>query len=202
LDLDKELAWINEMALRGYKLVRIVFGMFYSFECCEPRVYVCQATCVINARGRVDKERREQVEELLACDGYDIVKQTVPGQPRYMIYAMRKASAVPREINTSLESQIEEYEARARYMLLTMFLSLACGALGACLGMIANTISAVMDGYLSLGEVFGHYMVVQLAFIAAAVLLLAVFAVPIFTMSIRRCKNKAAALREQQAVFE
>lgn len=98
LDFDKEIAYINEMNKKGWKLVYIKLGCFYTFLKTEPDEYVT----ILHAD---DKENISSVAAFAAQCGYENIPHTVDGVGDIM-YLTGKKSEISGEFLSDNESKL------------------------------------------------------------------------------------------------
>ncbi len=82
-DPDKEVAYLNEMNQQGWKLVFIKWGMFFTFEKCEPGEYVT----LLHAE---EKENLSKVTSFAIQCGYEIIPHTMDGMGNTLYLTGRK----------------------------------------------------------------------------------------------------------------
>ena len=82
-DPDKEIAFINEMNQKGFKLVFIKWGMFFIFEKCEPDEYVT----LLHAD---EKENISKVTSFAIQCGYEVIPHTMDGLGNTLYLTGRK----------------------------------------------------------------------------------------------------------------
>ncbi len=82
-DPDKEIAYLNEMNEQGWKLVFIKWGMFYTFEKCEPGEYIT----LLHADA---KENLSKVTTFAVQCGYEIIPHTIDGLGNTLYLTGRK----------------------------------------------------------------------------------------------------------------
>jgi hypothetical protein len=202
VNLDNELTWINWMCAEGYKPTQITFGCFYRFVPCAPGEYICETACMVNSKGRVDKERREQMEELLASDGYDLVRQKINGQPRYLIYTMRPTASSAPGIYTDLDSQIGEYRARLKFLKLWALISAAAMIAGVCLGLGSQVVETIVLGDLPTGAKLEQFLSTRVIVMFISIFVLGLILLAGTMPPIISCRLKLRTLQEQRTTFE
>ena len=113
--IDREEQFLNEMCQKGWKPVKIILGVFFKFERCEPGEYIARVTTTTKGDGtQSDIQKRTQLIEFLTDSGVEIIPElNLDSDCR--IYAIRPASMGEFEINTDIESLIEEYTSRLKY---------------------------------------------------------------------------------------
>ena len=99
IDLDKEVAYINEMNKKGWKLVYIKGGCYYTFVKTEPGEYVTMLYAD-------KKENLSSVTAFAAQCGYECVPHTMDGFGE-MIYFTGKKSEVSEEFVTDNKARLE-----------------------------------------------------------------------------------------------
>lgn len=102
LDLDKEINYINEMNEKGWKLVYLKLGCFYTFVKTEPGEYVS----LIYAES---KENISRVTAFAAQCGYESIPHTNDGMGELM-YLTGKKSQVSQDFVSDIPSRIECYK--------------------------------------------------------------------------------------------
>ena len=109
LTIDQEEEYLNKMCAQGWKPVKIMLGLWFTFEKCEPGEYIVRVTTGIDPKGRkASRERRERMIEFLTDSGAEIVPETnVDAKTR--IYAVRPARLGAFEINTDIDALIADY---------------------------------------------------------------------------------------------
>lgn len=114
-DKDKETAWLNEMAKKGYAMTGFFAG-FYQFEACEPGEYTYQIDFG-NKMFSVSNDYREFMEEnnieIVCLWGYWIIlrKRTADGE--FVLY-------------TDVDSNIEHYTKILKMFKAVTILELFC----------------------------------------------------------------------------
>lgn len=98
-DLDKELAYINEMNQKGWKLVYIKGGCFYTFVKTAPDEY-------ITIMHTETKQRLSEVTAFAAQCGYESIPHTMDGFGEVM-YLTGKKSEVSAEFISDIPQQVE-----------------------------------------------------------------------------------------------
>jgi hypothetical protein len=111
----EDVGYFNQMCAEGWRLVEVKYGMKFTFVRCEPGEYICQTALCVKSSGFLDKVKYEQLAGLLAEGGAEIVPQPDSLFTKLGVIAIRRASLGPFEINTDIDSQIEEYTARKNY---------------------------------------------------------------------------------------
>lgn len=115
LTIDQEEEYLNKMCAQGWKPVKIMLGVWFTFEKCRPDEYIVRVTSGIDPKGRkASRERREQIIEYLTDSGAEIVPE-INLDAKTRIYAVRPASLGAFEINTDIDTLIADYTARRRY---------------------------------------------------------------------------------------
>ena len=62
LTIDQEEEYLNKMCAQGWKPVKIMLGLWFTFEKCEPGEYIVRVTTGIDPKGRkASRERRERI---------------------------------------------------------------------------------------------------------------------------------------------
>ncbi len=115
LTIDREEQFLNEMCQKGWKPVKIILGVFFKFERCEPGEYIARVTTSTKEDGIApNQQKRTQLIEFLTDLGAEIIPNTHDNAD-LRIYAIRPASMGEFEINTDTESLLEEYTLRLKY---------------------------------------------------------------------------------------
>lgn len=145
LTIDREEQFLNEMCQNGWKPVKIILGMFFKFERCEPGEYIARVTTSMKTdKNSTGKHKRTQMIEFLTDSGAEIVPEfNIDAGTR--IYAIRPTSMGEFEINTDIASLIADYSSRRKYhrMLATAALVIAIVAIAFGICMVAY------DGYVA-----------------------------------------------------
>lgn len=115
LTIDREEEFLNEMCQKGWKPVKIILGMFFKFERCEPGEYIARVTTSMKTNKRDSgKQKRDRMIEFLTDSGAEIVPEiNIDAGTR--IYAIRPASMGEFEINTDIAALIADYSSRRKY---------------------------------------------------------------------------------------
>lgn len=140
--IDREEVFLNEMCAQGWKPVKIILGMIFLFEKCEPGEYIARVASAIDPNDRnAIKKRREQMTEYLTDSGAEIIPEiNVDSGTR--IYAIRRADMGEFEINTDIDALITEYTARRKYHIYSAIISAVLCAIGTFI-----SIRMKMDNY-------------------------------------------------------
>ncbi|MDR3053182.1 MAG: DUF2812 domain-containing protein [Coriobacteriales bacterium] len=125
IDPGEHVTFINKMSAEGWKLVAIEWGARFVFVPCWPGEYLCQAAFTVKNSGFFDYDKYQRIAEMLAESGAEIVAQRNTLGSRCALYAVRKASYGPFEINSDIDSKIEDYRLRRNYYLSFAFCFLA-----------------------------------------------------------------------------
>lgn len=154
LDLDKEINYINEMNEKGWKLVYLKLGCFYTFVKTEPGEYVS----LIYAES---KENISRVTAFAAQCGYESIPHTNDGMGELM-YLTGKKSHVSQDFVSDIPSRIECYKkihkklfimAILYHLLSLLYIFIVAGSVVLLLKFQANafiTALAIIYGILSL----------------------------------------------------
>lgn len=114
--IDREEKFLNDMCQKGWKPVKIILGMFFKFERCEPGEYIARVTTSMKpGSAGSSKEKRESMIEFLTDSGAEIIPEKLNVDINTRIYAVRPSSLGEFEINTDIESLIADYSARLKY---------------------------------------------------------------------------------------
>lgn len=117
-DKDKEEAWLNKMAQKGFALRKYFLGVYY-FDDCEPGEYYYQVDMLNNWSG--DKE---DYSAFMEETGIEIVCQWY----RWVILR-KKAVNGPFELYTDNQSKIEHYTRIKGLMVVGLVVELICLAM-------------------------------------------------------------------------
>ena len=101
-DLEKEIAYINEMNKKGWKLVYIKAGCFYTFVKTHPDEYIT----ILHAE---DKENISSVTAFAAQCGYENIPHTMDGVGE-LLYLTGKKSEISGEFVNDRDSSKKYYE--------------------------------------------------------------------------------------------
>lgn len=101
-DLEKEIAYINEMNKKGWKLVYIKAGCFYTFVKTQPDEYIT----ILHAE---DKENISSVTAFAAQCGYENIPHTMDGIGE-LLYLTGKKSEISGEFVSDRDSSKKYYE--------------------------------------------------------------------------------------------
>ena len=101
-DLEKEIAYINEMNKKGWKLVYIKAGCFYTFVKTHPDEYIT----ILHAD---DKENISSVTAFAAQCGYENIPHTMDGVGE-LLYLTGKKSEISGEFVNDRDSSKKYYE--------------------------------------------------------------------------------------------
>ena len=147
--IDREEVFLNEMISKGWKPVKIILGLWFVFEKCQPGEYIARVTTCVDPKGsKAGKARREQLTDILTESGAEIIPETnLDAGTR--IYAVRRSGLGEFEINTDIDSLISEYTGRRRYHVICAALLLACFVLLVFLGymMVKDYLADPSDSY-------------------------------------------------------
>lgn len=114
--IDREEKFLNDMCQKGWKPVKIILGMFFKFERCEPGEYIARVTTSMKpGSAGSSKEKRESMIEFLTDSGAEIIPEKLNVDINTRIYTVRPSSLGEFEINTDIESLIADYSARLKY---------------------------------------------------------------------------------------
>lgn len=154
LDLDKEIRYINEMNEKGWKLVYLKLGCFYTFVKTEPGEYVS----LIYAES---KENISRVTAFAAQCGYESIPHTNDGMGELM-YLTGKKTQVSQDFVSDIPSRIECYKkihkklfimAILYHLLSLLYIFILAGSIVLLLKFQANafiTVLAIIYGIFSL----------------------------------------------------
>lgn len=102
IDLDKELAYINEMNKRGWKLVYIKGGCLYTFVKTQPDEY-------FTIQYSESTENISQITTFAAQCGYENIPHTMDGFGD-LLYLTGKKDEVSQKFVTDINAQIESHK--------------------------------------------------------------------------------------------
>jgi len=139
-DLEYDLLsieeFMNNMLSLGWCPLRVCWGTRFSFVPCEPGEFICRSISSVKKSGSFDKEKAEELGDLLTADGARIIPQENTWGSQIGLIALRSSALGPFEITSDLDSSIAEYEARKKFgegiaglFLVVGFLWLASGLL-------------------------------------------------------------------------
>ncbi len=187
LTIDREEQFLNEMCQKGWKPVKIILGMFFKFERCQPGEYIARVTTSMKTNKRDSgKKKREQMIEFLTDSGAEIVPEiNIDAGTR--IYAIRPASMGEFEINTDIAALIADYSSRRKYHRLLAIAALVIAIIGIAFGLLFTH----LDGYVCSSAMLEFVM-------AGLELLLSI----LVTIPIPKYSRKIKELREQSEVQE
>lgn len=184
--IDREEKFLNDMCQKGWKPVKIILGMFFKFERCEPGEYIARVTTSMKpGSAGSSKEKRESMIEFLTDSGAEIIPEKLNVDINTRIYTVRPSSLGEFEINTDIESLIADYTARLKYH---RKFSVAAFVI---------MLFALLFGILMCID--GEYHSACIEFIAAAVELLAFLMVFI---PVPKYSRKIKELRAQRTIHE
>ena len=191
--IDREEVFLNEMIAMGWKPVKIILGMWFEFEKCQPGEYIARVTTCVDPKGsKAGGPRRAQLTEFLTESGAEIIPETnLDSGTR--IYAVRRADMGEFEINTDIDSLIAEYSGRRRYHIICAALLVVC--FGICLFLGCSMIHEYM---LNPDEEF-HLTCACIEFVCAALELLCV---AVLALPIPRYNAKLRELRKNREIQE
>lgn len=126
-DLEKELAYINEMNRLGWRLERVDLGWSYSFAKTEPEEY----TTLIYAE---NKSKLEETAALAKRCGYELIPHTADGMKEALYLTGRKSEVSPVFYNDS------ESVLRAHRMMFKRFFVMSAVSLILLLAMLAELV--------------------------------------------------------------
>ncbi len=109
LSIEQDENYINQMAEKGWKLVRIFLGVVFHFEKCEPDEYICRAMFV-------KSKERDDICEILVDSGAEIIHDANP-EGNMHIYAIRKKELGEFTLNNTIDSKVAEYKNKVKYYL-------------------------------------------------------------------------------------
>lgn len=135
----KNEQFINEMCAEGWKLVRVEFQSCFTFVRCEPNEYICRSAFTIKNSGFFDRNKYFRLAEILTESGAEVIPQVNNMGSQFGIYAIRKTAYGPFEINTDIDSLIEEYRLRKNYQFSWAALWIAIAACFISIGSTGQT---------------------------------------------------------------
>jgi hypothetical protein len=188
LTIDREEQFLNEMCQKGWKPIKIILGMFFKFERCEPGEYTARVTTSMKlGSAAANKQKREQMIEFLTDSGAEIIPESLNVDTKTRIYTVRKSSLGEFEINTDIESLIADYTARRKYHITWIIIALVLAVFGTLLG----TLMAVVDGYVG-----------KSAWLEFTGVMLEVFCALMFAIPIPKYSRKIKELTEEREINE
>jgi hypothetical protein len=162
LDNDQDVAFINQMSAEGWRVVEISYGMRFVFVPCDPGEYICQAPLAVKGGVFPDKTKHQELAELLAESGAEIVPQKRSLGSRAGVIALRPASLGPWEISTDIDSKISEYRQKRNFSLIFALIMMLEAVV--CLG---NALSASASGQASTASLIWFYGLAVVGFLIA-----------------------------------
>lgn len=114
-DKDTEEVWINGMSTKGWAFKKFVLG-FYTFAECEPNEYNYQIDLLDNWNG--DKEA---FASFMAESGVEVISQWYR-----WIYIRKKATDLPFEMYTDVDSKIAQYTRIKKFFTVGLCVEIAC----------------------------------------------------------------------------
>lgn len=153
-DFDKEEAWLNEMADKGWKLVKVGLGV-YTFEECEPGEYTVR-TQFLDSSWR-EKKNREYIS---------FVEETgaeLAGKLWTVVYFRKKRADGEFELFSDSASRIRHLNTIITMLLVLGFTNIFVGIpnliLGGITGFSLNIIVAIVNFVIFAFCAFGAYKV-------------------------------------------
>lgn len=151
-DFDKEEAWLNEMADKGWKLVKVGLGV-YTFEECEPGEYTVR-TQFLDSSWR-EKKNREYIS---------FVEETgaeLAGKLWTVVYFRKKRADGEFELFSDSASRIKHLNTIITMLLVVGIANLVVGIpnllLGEFTGLDLNIVLSVLNFIIFAGSVYGAY---------------------------------------------
>ena len=188
LTIDQEEEYLNRMCEQGWKPIRILLGLWFTFERCQPGEYIVRVTTGIDTKGRkASRQRYERMTEILTDSGAEIVPE-INLDAKTRIYAVRPAHLGDFEINTDIDALIADYTARRKYHMVWAVIALVVLA-----AMISEDIW-ITDTFHFIRWEEADLTDICLSLICYASLLFAfatmILPVPAYTRQIRELKEK------------
>lgn len=141
-DFEKEEAWLNEMAMNGWALVRVGFCTF-TFERCEPGEYIVRLEMHQSDPGYMD---------LMAETGAEYI-----GRVFGWIYFRRRSEYGSFDVFSDIDSRIAHLDKMGKSLLLIGIANLLIGTANSINGTIVGWINLLMATLLmyGLGRIHG-----------------------------------------------
>lgn len=186
LDLDKEINYINEMNKKGWKLVYIKGGCFYTFVKTQPDEYFTVLYCD-------KKENISKITTFAAQCGYESIPHTVDGLGD-MLYLTGKKGEVSEEFVSDTSSRIECYKKIFKK------LSLFTVIIAVCTLLLVLETAVCISSIIMLPEDTIFYF-----HSATFYGIISIFYIPITTIMIHICckyKKKINLLKSELIIYE
>ena len=189
-DPDKEIAYINEMNAQGWKLVFIKWGMYYTFEKCEPGEYVT----LLHAD---QIENISKVTSFAIQCGYEIIPHTIDGFGNTLYLTGRKED-VSEDFVSDTYDKITFYQNFKKnfknffiaFIVLDVILFLLNGLFVFDCILYLNYEGAIPTNLLIFYSIFFLFSIVYFAFTAKLIQI------------IRKYNKKIKKLQEEALIFE
>lgn len=185
LNFEKELAYINEMNKKGWKLLYIKGGIFYTFEKTQPDEYIT----ILHAE---EKENVSKMAAFAAQCGYENVPHTMDGAGTFMYLTGKKSDVSPDFVNEN-KSQLKVYQLKSKlftkFIIMYIILDVAMAAIS----------FLILFSALSLG--FDMFFAVLTSFYA--VLFAGFIALTIYLMVQKaKYRKKIRQIEAEQIIYE
>ncbi len=188
LTIDQEEEYLNKMCAHGWKPVKIMLGLWFTFEKCEPGEYIVRVTTGIDPKGRkASRERRERMIEFLTDSGAEIVPE-INVDAKTRIYAVRPARLGKFEINTDIDALIADYTARRRYHIAAVIFTFLFFVFGLVNGICMAVLLRTPEGSGSVPH--GAYIEFATAALLLVIFVCLLVPIPSYTRKIRKLREK------------
>lgn len=139
LDLDKELEYINEMNKKGWKLVYIKGGIFFTFVKTQPDEY-------FTVTYTVAKEEVSKITTFAAQCGYECIPHTMDSFGD-MLYLTGKKNEVSQDFVSDRDAQIDSYKRIYNKILIwtLLYIAMTVFMIAECVRGIYHILSADFD---------------------------------------------------------
>lgn len=182
-DLDKELAYINEMNEKGWKLVYIKAGMLYTFTKCQPGEYV-----TVLHSGK--KENISQIQAFAAQCGYESIPHTLDGFGDTLYLTGRKED-VSDDFVTDKDSQIDSFQIlHKKFKILEIVYTILFAG-----------ISIEFGFFLYLNDLIGGELIGMNIFLGVFDFIILLMTIKVFLIT-HNYKKKINALKSEKIIFE
>lgn len=185
-DLDNEVKYINEMNKKGWKLVYIKGGCFYTFVKTQPDEYFTTLYCT-------KKEDVSRITTFAAQCGYESIPHTMDGLGD-ILYLTGKKSEVSEEFSNDTADLIECFtRLKKKFLIIAwVFLALDVFMLLECVSFVFAAIASPEDIVFLIG------MIVFLAVFLAAYAFPTGVAFKVYNKYKKRIKN----LKTELTIYE
>lgn len=134
-NFEKELEYINEMNRKGWRLLYIKGGIFYTYEKTQPDEYIT----ILHAE---EKENVSKMAAFAAQCGYESIPHTMDGAGTFMYLTGKKSEVSPDFVNES-ESKLKVYQHKSKlftkFIIIYIILDIWLAAIGICELSIASS---------------------------------------------------------------